>query len=161
MECINSSPKLTFQPIARPTIIPLHSTMTPHTLEGHYSFRALSLSLKQPVWSRSAMFRSVAICLGQPACPSTIVSFGIPSIFHLTTNSCQCVHWTGQPGWHNLWYSSNCLVYYLQALVPRICRDGPSKGHECTNVHLIIFAKQSKLVGIIHAYTHRFRFDYE
>ena len=45
----HSSPKLTLQPISRPTIIPLHSTMTPHTLEGHYSFRALSLSLKQSV----------------------------------------------------------------------------------------------------------------
>jgi hypothetical protein len=42
-------------------------------------------------------------------------------------------------------------------------RGGPSKGHGCTNVHPIIFAKQSKLVGIIHAYTPviRFRSDYE
>jgi len=34
---------------------------------------------------------------------------------------------------------------------------------ECTHVHPIIFAKQSKLVGIIHAYTLeiRFRSDYE
>jgi hypothetical protein len=32
-------------------------------------------------------------------------------------------------------------------------RGGPSKGHRCTQVPLMIFAKQSKLVGKIHAYT--------
>ena len=36
---------------------------------------------------------------------------------------------------------------------------GPSKGHGCTHVHPIIFAKQSKLVVIIiHAYTPVIRF---
>jgi hypothetical protein len=44
-----------------------------------------------------------------------------------------------------------------------ISRGGPSKGHGCTHVHPIIFAKQSKLVVIIHVYTPviRFRSDYE
>ena len=32
-------------------------------------------------------------------------------------------------------------------------RSGPNKVHERTHLHLIIFAKQSKLVGTMHAYT--------
>jgi hypothetical protein len=43
------------------------------------------------------------------------------------------------------------------AAPPTAPKNGPSKEHGCNS--LIIFAKQSKLVGTIHAYT-RFRSEY-